>query len=71
MSFEKWLANIIKVKGIKLSEIVRKTGLYYPSIYQSLYGKRGNRELRSSEVIAICKFLGVNPLDFTNEKGGE
>ena len=71
MKFEKWLAFIIKSKGINLSEMVRKTGLYYPSIYQSLYGKRGSRELRSSEVIAICKYVGVNPLDFADEEGGE
>ena len=63
MSFEKWLASIIKGKGINLAEMTRQTKLCYLSIYESLYGKRG-RELRSSEVIAICRFVGVNPMEF-------
>ena len=67
MEFEKWLASIIKNKGINLAELTRRTYLYYPSIYESLYGKRRSRELRSSEVIAICRYIGVNPMDFEKE----
>lgn len=71
MGFEKWLASIIKAKGINLAELTRQTKLYYPSIYESLYGKRGSRELRSSEIIAICRYAGVNPMDFCKDSSKE
>ena len=71
LEFEKWLASIIKDKGINLSQLARQTNLCYQSIYESLYGKRGCRQLRSSELIAICKYVGVNPMDFADKKEGE
>ncbi len=69
MKFEEWLAEIIKQKKVNLSELSRKTGVCYQSVYDSLFGKRGNRELRSSELLAICVYVGVNPMDF--KKVGE
>lgn len=65
MTFEKWLSEIIESKSINLSKMAREINVCYRAIYNSLHGKR---ELRSSELIAICRYVGVNPLDF---KGGD
>ena len=66
MTFEKWLAGIIKERGINLSEMARKTEIPYQLLYDSLFNKRKKRELRSQELIAVCVFLGVNPMDFAD-----
>ena len=64
MTFEKWLSEIIRRKNVSLSEISRQTGVSYQAIYNSLSNKERVRELRSRELIAICKYLDVNPMDF-------
>lgn len=71
VTFEKWLSEIIKAKGINISEMVRKTNTSYQAVYSSLFDKHKRRELRSSELIAICRYVGVNPMDFLEKKEGE
>lgn len=64
MTFEKWLSKEISNKNINLSEMSRKTGISYQAIYSSLFNKGRERELRSSELIAICRYADINPMDF-------
>lgn len=68
MSLEKNLAKFIKQKGINLSMMAREIEIPYIQLYDSLFNKKKNRELRSSELIAVCKFLEVNPIDFAEQK---
>lgn len=68
MNFEKNLAKYIKAKGINLSEMSRKIKIPYMQLYNSLFNEKKSRELRSSELIAVCKFLEVNPMDFAEQK---
>lgn len=65
MTFEKWLSEIIESKRINLSKMAREIGIPYHGIYNSL---RGKRNLRSGELIAICRYIEVNPMDF---EGGD
>ncbi|MBD5555165.1 MAG: hypothetical protein HDQ95_07450 [Roseburia sp.] len=62
MTFEKWLSEIIESKSINLSDAAIKSGVSYRAVYNSLRGT--GRELRSSELIAICKYVGINPMNF-------
>ena len=62
MAFEKWLSEIIDSKSINLSKMARDIGISYRAVYNSLRGT--SRELRSSELIAICRYVGVDPMDF-------
>lgn len=67
MSLEKNIASYIKEKAINLSEMSRQTGINYAALYDSLFNKDKNRQLRGRELVAICVFLGVNPMDFAEE----
>lgn len=71
MSLEKNLAKFIKQKGINLSMMAREIEIPYIQLYDSLFNKKKKRELRSSELIAVCKFLEVNPMDFAEQKEDE
>ena len=71
MTFEEWLADIIKKKSINISELARKTEIPYQLLYDSLFNKKKKRELRSSELLSVCTFLGINPMDFADKKEGE
>ena len=64
MTFEKWLSEILDSRSINLSKMSKAIGISYGAIYNSLYSKGSRRELRSSELIAICKYLGVDPMEF-------
>jgi len=67
MSLEKWLDEIIKNRGINLSEMSRLIGVPYMALYSSLRDKSREREIRGGELIRVCKFLDVNPLDFAED----
>lgn len=67
MSLEKNIASYIKEKAINLSKMSRQTGISYTALYDSLFNKDKNRQLRGRELVAICVFLGVNPMDFAEE----
>lgn len=64
MTFEEWLSEIIEDRSINLSKMARALNLSYKAIYNNLSKNGTGKELRSSEMIAICKYLGVNPMDF-------
>lgn len=67
MSLEEWLSKIIKDRGINLSEIARLIDIPYMALYNSLRDKSREREIRGWELVRICKFLDVNPLDFAED----
>ena len=71
MKVEELLASVIKERGIKLSTIAERTEIPYQILYDSLFNKKKNRELRSSELIAVCAFLDVSPMEFADKKEGE
>ena len=58
------LSNYIRDKGINLSKISRDTGISYMALYDSLFNSSRTRDLRDYELLKICRFLGVNPMDF-------
>lgn len=66
------VSSYIKEKRINLSALARDTKIPYPALYASLVDENRDRELRAKELIAISKFLGVNPEVFadTGEKAG-
>ncbi len=68
MTFEKWLSGIIRERGINLSELSRRTKLPYQAIYASLFAHGRDRELRSGELIAICGYLGIDPMEFARKR---
>lgn len=69
MSPTKKLGKYIKDKAINLSALSRATGLPYGVLYDSLSNKNRERPLSMDEAIIICKFLGVNPMDFAEDEG--
>ena len=71
MIISKRIGKYMKEKGFNLSEVARKTGLNYQSLYTSLYDEERERDLRTEELIPLCIFLGVNPMDFAEEEQNE
>lgn len=71
MPLEQKLTSLIKERGIKLTAIAEKTQIPYQTLYDSLFNKKKRRELRSSELIAVCAFLNVSPMEFADKKEGE
>lgn len=66
------LSRYVKEKGINISKMHRDTGISYMALYDSLMNEDRGRDLRAGEMLLVCRFLGVNPLDFnepTDEKG--
>jgi DNA-binding Xre family transcriptional regulator len=68
VSLESNIAGFIKKRGINLSAMARDTGIPYMSLYDSLLNDKRERQLRGSELLAICEFLSVSPTDFVEEK---
>lgn len=65
------VSSYIKQRRINLSAMARDTNIPYASLYASLADENRERELRAKELIKICQFLDVDPMDFADEKGGE
>lgn len=63
------LARYVKEKGFNLSKLSRSTGIPYSALYASLCGSDRERSLRDDELIAVCAFLNVNPMEFAGKKG--
>ena len=57
------ISEYVSEKGINLSNLSVKTGIPYDSIYASLANKNRDRDLRGGELIAICAFLNLDPMD--------
>lgn len=65
MTVTKNIAKYIKDIGVNISELSRKTGIPYCSLYASLCDASGReRELRANELTDICYVLKINPMDF-------
>lgn len=67
MSLEKNLSNYVKEKGINLSAMSRQTGISYMALYDSLMNEKKERQLKGRELVEVCVFLGVNPMDFADQ----
>lgn len=73
MCVSKNLSKYITKRGINLSAMSRATGIQRSALQMSLseaVDDKKRRPLRDDELIAVCKFLEVNPLDFADEKTG-
>ncbi len=64
----KRLADYVKEKRINVSAMARDTGIPYMALYDSLLNDERDREIRGRELLRVCKFLGVNPMEFAEEK---
>lgn len=67
MGISRRIGNYMKNKGFNLSEVARKTGLDYQSLYTSLYDEKRDRDLRTEELIPLCIFLNIDPREFAEE----
>lgn len=67
MSVTKNIAKYIKDIGVNLSELSRKTGIPYYSLYSSLGNDNEKRELRATELTDICLVLKINPMEFVDK----
>lgn len=68
MTVTKNLAKYVKDMGINLSELSRKSGVAYGSLYASLGEEGRGRELRANELTDICFTLHINPMDFADKE---
>ena len=62
------VSRYVKDKKINISGMARDTGLSYQALYTSLCDEERERSLRDDELVTVCKFLGVNPMDFVEER---
>lgn len=67
MGISRRIGVYMKKKGFNLSEVARKTGLDYQSLYTSLYDKKKARDLRTEELVPLCIFLNIDPRDFAEQ----
>lgn len=71
MGATKNLAKYVRENAVNLSAMSRKTGISYMALYDSLANKKRDRLLSFDEALVICRFLGVNPMDFVQENSNE
>lgn len=62
------VAEYVKRKRINISAMSRDTGISYTALYDSLLSTEREREIRGRELLAVCEFLGVNPMDFADKE---
>lgn len=62
------VSKYIKRMGINLTKVSKDTGISYTALYDSLLNKDRERDLKAKEFIAVCKFLGVDPMDFADKE---
>lgn len=65
-SLTKNLSRYVRDKGINVSKMSRDTGIPYMALYDSLLNNERGRAIRGGELIKVCAFLGVNPMDFAD-----
>lgn len=63
----KSVSRYVKEKRINITGMSRDTGVPYSALYASLCDEERGRSLRDDELVAVCRFLGVNPMDFADE----
>lgn len=69
LTLEENISKCIEEKGIALTVVSRRTGIPYTALYNSLANKKSKRELKGKELVNVCRFLEVNPMDFVDRKG--
>ncbi len=62
------IADYVAKKRINLSAMARDTGISYSALYASLMDESKDREIRGHEMLAVCAFLNVDPMDFAEKK---
>lgn len=70
MSIEDRIAERIEDRGVPISTVARRTGIPYTALFNSLANKNRTRELRGKELLSICAFLGVDPMEFADKETG-
>ena len=60
------LRRYVQEKGINLSKMSRDTKIPYMSLYDSLQNPARERDLRAGEMLSVCMFLDVDPMDFAD-----
>lgn len=65
------LSRYVKDRGINVSKMARDTGLPYMSLYDSLLNAERDRDIRGRELLLVCSFLGVNPMEFAETADNE
>lgn len=58
------IGDYLRRKRINLTELSKKTGIHYNSLYASVWDRSRRRDLRANELMSICVVLGINPIDF-------
>lgn len=66
-NLEKNLGDYLRKERVNLSEVARKTGIAYELLYDSLMNKNRTREIRGKELLAVCGFLNVDPMNFADK----
>lgn len=72
------IGDYLRRKRINLTELSRKTGIHYNTLYASVWDRSRRRDLRANELMSICVVLDIDPMDFvhydtkdTAAKGGD
>ena len=68
MSLENNIAKYLKDKGIVLSVVARETGIPYMALYDSFFNAKKQRPIKGSELIKVCHFLDINPMEFRGDE---
>lgn len=71
MTPEQWLSAQIDEKGIKQTFIVEKAGIPKFTTQKLSASLTGRRNLQAYEFVAVCRAIGVNPLDCPIPSEGE
>ena len=64
MTMEQKLSTYIKGQGMIVKHVALKTGIPYQKLQAALLG---TRKIKAEEFIAVCSFLGVDPLLFRSD----
>lgn len=71
LTVTKNIAKYVQDMGINLSELSRKSGIPYGSLYASLGVEGRGRELKADELTDICFVLRINPMDYARKEEKE
>ena len=71
MTPEQWLSAQIKEKGITQTHIAKKSGIPDFTAQKLSFSLTGRRKIQADEFIAVCRVIGVNPLDCPLPTEGE
>lgn len=58
------IADIVSQRGVSTAKIAEVTGIS-PQILYNCFDQKKKRELKADELILVCRFLNINPLDLS------